>query len=140
VTGYLLDTNVVSELRKGERMDPHVAAWHAQRDRRELYLSVITLAELRRGIHLIGRRDKKQGAVLGTWCDRMQREYGRAGHLLSFRAAEAEAWAELAALRPLPVMDALIAATAKSHDLILVTRNTSDFKGLGMMVENPFAT
>jgi predicted nucleic acid-binding protein len=139
VKGYLLDTNVVSELRKGARIDGHVAAWYAKRDKRELYLSVITIAELRRGIRPIGKRDKKQGLILTSWCQLVQREYGRVGHLLSIRIAEAELWAELAALRPLPIMDAFIAATAKSHDLVLVTRNTSDFKGLGITVENPFA-
>ena len=65
--GYLLDTNVVSELRKGERGNPRLAEWYRLRDKRELFLSVITLAEIRRGIALIQRRDPFQAAVLGRW-------------------------------------------------------------------------
>lgn len=136
--GFLLDTNVVSELRKGDRMNAGVAAWYERRDRRELFISVITLAEIRRGIRLIAKRDRKQGIVLTRWCDTVQREFARAGHLLSLRASEADIWAELCASRPLPVMDAFLAATAKSHGLTLVTRNTEDFKGLPVTVLNPF--
>ena len=137
--GYLLDTNVVSELRKGVRANPGVAAWHAKRDKRELYLSVITLAEIRRGVKLLGKRDKRQATTLGAWCDGLHEAFRRAGHLLGIRAAEAEEWAELSAIRPLPIMDAFLAATAKTHGLVLVTRNAGDFKGLHVAIENPFA-
>ena len=101
--GYRLDTNVVSELRKGVRADAGVLHWHANRDRRELYISVITLAEIRRGVRLIARRDKKQAAALGSWCDALFVAFRRAGHLLAIRAAEAEAWAELCTIRPAAV-------------------------------------
>lgn len=137
--GFLLDTNVVSELRKGPRVNTGVAAWYEKRDRRELFISVITLAEVRRGIRLISKRDRQQGVVLTRWCDAVQREFSRAGHLLSLRANEADIWAELCATRSLPVLDAFLAATAKSHGLTLVTRNTEDFKGLPVSVLNPFS-
>ena len=66
--GFLLDTNVVSDLRKGPRMNAGVAAWYDRRDRRELFISVITLAEIRRGIRLISKRDRKQATALTSWC------------------------------------------------------------------------
>jgi predicted nucleic acid-binding protein len=136
--GYLLDTNVVSELRKGDRGNQGLAEWYRQRDKRELFLSVITLAEIRRGIALIRRRDPFQGAVLERWCDSLQREFGRVGHLLSLDPAEASVWGDLMALRPLPILDAFLAATARTHELTLVTRNEADFAGLPLDLENPF--
>ena len=136
--GYLLDTNVVSELRKGDRANSGLAAWYRERDKRELYLSVITLAELRRGIAMIAKRDPPQADSLARWCRTLQRGFSRAGHLLSLRPAEALAWGELMAIRPLPILDAFLAATAKSHNLILVTRNEAAFAGLPVTVENPF--
>ena len=136
--GYLLDTNVVSELRKGDRANSGLAAWYRERDKRELYLSVITRAELRRGIALIAKRDPPQADSLARWCRTLQRGFSRAGHLLSLRPAEALAWGELMAIRPLPILDAFLAATAKSHNLILVTRNEAAFAGLPVTVENPF--
>ena len=139
MNGYLFDTNVVSELRKGVRADAHVTAWFARRDRRELFLSAITLAELRRGIALIARRDSAQADHLRVWCDRLQRDFGRTGRLLPIRAAEAAAWGELMALRPLPVLDGFLAATAQVHTLTLATRNEADFASLPVPVENPFA-
>jgi predicted nucleic acid-binding protein len=139
VNGFLLDTNVVSELRRPERANAGLAAWFAERNRRELFLSAVTLAEVRRGIALIARRDPAQAQHLRGWCDRLQRNFGPAGRLLPIRAAEATAWGELMALRPLPILDGFLAATAKVHDLTLVTRNVEDFKGLPIRVENPFA-
>ena len=136
--GYLLDTNVVSELRKGERANRNVTAWYQARDKRELYLSVITLAELRRGIALVRLRDPRQADALDRWCRALQRGFSRAGHLLTLRPAEAAAWGELMAIRPLPILDAFLAATAKTHTLTLVTRNEADFAGLPVTVENPF--
>lgn len=137
--GYLLDTNVVSELRKGDRGDRRLAEWYDRRDKRELFLSVITLAEIRRGIALLRRRDPLQAAVLNRWCEILQREFGRAGHLLSVDPAEAADWGELQALRSLPILDAFLAATARTHNLILVTRDVEDFAGLPVDLENPFA-
>ena len=102
-------------------------------------MSTVTLAELRRGIALISRRDPAQAEKLGRWCDRVQRDYGRTGRLLPIRAAEAAAWGELMAIRPLPIMDGFLAATAQVHDLTLVTRNQTDFSGLPIGIENPFS-
>lgn len=120
-------------------MDANVADWFAGRRKRELFISSITLAELRRGIALLKRKDKQQAAVLQQWCDQVQRDFGRAGHLLSIRAAEAAAWGELMAKRPLPTLDAFLAATALVHDLTLATRNVADFDGVPVRLESPFA-
>lgn len=139
MNGYLLDTNIVSELRKGPRADARLTDWFKRRDRRELFLSAITLAELRRGIALIARRDSAQADNLRVWCDRLQRDFGRTGRLLPIRAAEAAAWGELMALRPLPVLDGFLAATAQVHTLTLATRNEADFAGLPLQIENPFS-
>lgn len=83
MSGFLPDTNVVSELRKGPRADAGLAAWFAQRDRRELFLSAVTLAEIRRGIALIAGRDFAQAEHLRRWCDRVQRDFGRTGRLVA---------------------------------------------------------
>ena len=125
-------------MRKSDRTNPGVAAWYQERDKRELYLSVITLAELRRGIALIAKRDPPQADSLARWCRTLQRGFSRAGHLLTLRPAEALAWGELMAIRPLPILDAFLAATAQTHKLTLVTRNEADFAGLQVTVENPF--
>jgi toxin FitB len=138
MTGYLLDTNVVSELRKGDRANQGLAEWYRRRDKRELFLSVITLAEIRRGIALLRRRDPFQAAILERWSETLQREFGRAGHLLSLDPPEAAVWGELMSLRPLPILDAFLAATARTHKLTLVTRNEADFAGLPVDLENPF--
>jgi predicted nucleic acid-binding protein len=139
VKGYLLDTNVVSELRKGDRGNPGLAEWYRQRDREELFLSVITLAEIRRCIALLRRRDPLQAAILDRWCETLQREFGRVGHLLSLDSPEAVVWGELMSLRTLPILDAFLAATARTHQLTLVTRNEADFAGLPVDLENPFS-
>lgn len=139
MTGFLLDTNVSSELRKVERANAGLAAWYAARDRRELFLSAVSLAEIRRGIALLAKRDPDQAAILRRWVERVQRDFGRTGRLLPIRAAEAEAWGELQAIRPLPILDGFLAATAKVHDLVLVTRNVSDFAGLPISTLNPFS-
>ncbi len=136
--GYLLDTNVVSELRKGDRANSGLVEWYQARDKRELYLSVITLAELRRGIALIRLRDGAQADALDRWCRALQRGFSRVGHLLTLRPAEAAAWGELQAIRPLPILDAFLAATAQTHQLTLATRNEADFAGLPLAVVNPF--
>jgi predicted nucleic acid-binding protein len=138
VNGYLLDTNAVSELRKPARASAGLVAWYAARHRRELFLSAISLAEIRRGIALLAKRDMEQADILRRWVERVQRDFGRTGRLLPIRAAEAEAWGELQAIRPLPILDAFLAATAKVHDLELVTRNEADFAGLPITILNPF--
>ena len=80
-----------------------------------------------------------QAEHLRRWCDGVQRDFGRTARLLPIRAAEGAAWGGLMALRPLPILDGFLAATAEVHDLTLVTRNEGDFEGLSIRVLNPFA-
>jgi predicted nucleic acid-binding protein len=134
---YLLDTNIVSELRKGARCDPSVAAW----EQAELVphggaISVITIGEIRKGIELISQRDAQQAATLQSWLDGMYRNF--ADRILLVTAQVAEEWGRLNGTRPLPAVDSLLAATANVHGLILATRNVNDLRDLGIRVVNPF--
>ena len=134
---FLLDTNVVSELRKGERCDPNVSAWYAGVDETGIFLSVLVLGEMRRGIERIRRRDPQQTVVLERWLDEIVLRF--AGRILPIDEMTAEAWGRTYYVRNVPVVDGLLAATAIVHDLTLVTRNVSDVRGLGARVLNPFS-
>ena len=134
---YLLDTNVLSELRKGERCDEAVAAW----ERSELVpnggaVSVIALGEIRKGIELIARRDSRSAQRLESWLEGLYRSF--AAQILSIDLEVAEEWGRLNAIRPLPAADSLLGATANVHGLILATRNVDDLRDVGVRVVNPF--
>ena len=134
---YLLDTNIVSELRKGARCDPAVGAW----ERAELLpgggaVSVLTIGEIRKGIDLLARRDPRQAAGLESWLVRLCETF--ADRVLPISDVVAQEWGRLNALRPLPAVDSLLAATAKVHGLILATRNVGDLRDIGIDVVNPF--
>ena len=136
----LLDTNVVSELRKAgtRRIDARVARWAAAADAGAFYLSVITLLELETGVRLVERRDGRQGAVLRSWLDEKVRP-AFAGRLLPVDEAVALRCAALHVPDPRPERDALIAATALVHGMTLVTRNVSDFQPMGVPLFDPWA-
>jgi hypothetical protein len=135
--GLLLDTVVVSELRKGARADPAVIAWQASVGAVPAYLSVITLLEIRCGLRRVAVRNPAFASRLETWYrERLLRCFR--DHLLDVDRSVAEAAAELTAGRTLPPHDALIAATARVHRLILVTRNVTDFADTGVPVINPW--
>ncbi|MDX2000617.1 MAG: type II toxin-antitoxin system VapC family toxin [Thermoanaerobaculia bacterium] len=138
MSGFLLDTNVISEARKGPRMHPGLSAWFSRRHSRELFLSVLSLAEIRRGIALVGRRDLPKAEALSRWYQELIRGYGEIQHLLPIGHEECDVWGEFQGVRSLPVIDAFLAATARTHRLTLVTRNTADFVGLPIELENPF--
>lgn len=136
---YLLDTNVISELRKAGdgKADPYVTAWLSQADADDFYLSVVTLMELRLGILLVARRDRQQGDRLLTWLEtRVVREF--AERTLPVDAAVARRCAELHVPDPRPERDAFIAATALVHGMTVVTRNTGDFAVTGVPLLNPW--
>lgn len=136
---FLLDTNVVSELRKVRqgRADASVAKWADSVDAISLYVSVVTLQELELGVLLAERRDAAQGAVLRAWLN-AQVLPAFAGRILPVDAAVALRCAALHLPDPRPAMDSLIAATALVHGMTLVTRNTADFQIPGLAVLNPW--
>lgn len=136
---YLLDTNVVSELRKvrAGRADTRVAAWADSVDAADLHLSVISLQELEIGVLLAERRDPVQGAVLRAWLDRHVVP-AFAGRIVAVDAAVARRSALLHVPDPRPLRDALIAATALVHGMTVVTRNTADFAPTGAPILDPW--
>lgn len=133
---FLLDTNVVSELRKGERADHGVRSWIEEVEGADLALSVLALGELRLGIVRLRRRDRKAAGHLAGWLARLERAYR--GRTLPIDTDVAAAWARLNADRPLPVIDALQAATARVHGLTFVTRNVADLNDADVPLLNPF--
>ena len=136
---YLLDTNVVSELRKVRfgKADKQVARWADGVNASDLYLSVITVQELEIGVQLAERRDPAQGAIFRTWMDQYVLP-AFASRILSIDLAVAQRSARLHVPNPRPVRDGLIAATALVHSMIVVTRNVSDFQGTGVALRNPW--
>ena len=140
-SGFLLDTNVVSELMK-PRPSRRVADWVVSTPEELLYLSVITIGEVRKGIDLLDDDEPKRAALL-SWLDRDLR-VRFAGRLLTFDDAVAERWGHLEALAKkqrltLPTIDAQLAATALHHGLTFVTRNTADIRPTGVPVFNPWS-
>lgn len=133
---YLIDTNVLSELRR-KQPHPGVVAWMQARPKQSLYLSVLTLGEIRKGIERIGDAQRKE--ALDDWLEVELPRYFL-GRLLSVDERVTDRWGRLmaSAARPLPAIDALLAATALQNDLTLVTRNTKDFVGLGVRLLNPW--
>jgi len=136
---YLVDTNVISEIRKRERADKGVMAFFrkASRDDADLYLSVVTIGEIRRGVELIRHRgDKPQATRLENWLDDVLLEFGQ--NILAVDEEIGQLWGRLRVPHPEHALDKLIAATALIHDLTVVTRNVDDFAGTGSRVLNPF--
>ncbi len=133
---YLLDTNVISELRKGSRCDRGVADWFSQVSSQEIFLSVVTLGELRKGIENIRRRDDVAAQSLEAWFQELVADHSE--RILPVDQAVAEQWGRFNVPDPLAVIDSLNAATAKIHGLILVTRNVKDVTSTGVALLNPF--
>ena len=133
--GYLLDTNVISETRK-TRADKSVIAFLGAADTVALFLSVLTLGELRKGVEAKRRTDLAAADRLGAWVDDIETIF--ADRVLPVDSATARRWGELSAARSLPVIDTLIAATAIGHDLTLVTRNTRDVELTGVRFVDPW--
>ena len=133
---YLIDTNVLSELRR-KVPDARVVDWFSQRPAGTLYLSVLTLGEIRKGIEALP--DPPRRLALLDWLETELPAFF-SGRILPIDSAVADRWGRLVALagRPLPAIDSLLAATAAQHGLILVTRNLRDVQGLGVQVINPW--
>jgi len=133
---YLIDASIISEVRKGARCDPHVSAWYASIADEDLFLSTLVLGEIRKAIEIARPRDAGKAAALERWL----REVGAAfdGRLLGIDNAVSDLWGRMSAIRPVPIIDGLLAATALTHGLTLATRNDRDVAGLGATVLNPF--
>lgn len=132
---YLLDTNIVSETRK-KQADENVLAFVSHAHSTSLYISVLTLGELRKGVAQRYRSDPHAAKLLATWVDGL--EFTFADRILGVDAATARLWGELSAQRPRPVINTLLAATAIVHQMILVTRNTNDVQDIDVKLHNPF--
>jgi toxin FitB len=132
---YLLDTNVVSELRK-RLPDSRVEAWYESVAGSQLFLSVLTLGEIRLGAERARRKDLAKAAAIEGWLARLETAY--ADHIVPVDTAIADKWARLSVPDPLPVVDGLLAATAAVRNWTLVTRNTADVNRPGVRVLNPF--
>ena len=134
----LLDTNVVSELRKNKaRINPQVLNWAKSLELQDSYLSVITVYELERGILLLAKKDPQQSSDLSTWLNTIKDDEFK-GRLLPISTEIASRAAALQADNPRPVPDSFIAATALEHNLMLATRNTQDFLGTDVTLINPW--
>jgi predicted nucleic acid-binding protein len=134
---FLLDTNVISELRKGRRAHKNVVAWVEATDVRDIGTSVVVLAEIRRGVELKRRQDVEQAKALDLWFEHMRK--GLEDRVIVIDEPIAELWARLSVPNPLPFVDGLLAATALVRDLTLVTRNVGDVRTTGARVFDPFA-
>lgn len=132
---YLLDTNVVSELRK-RNPDANVVAWYERVADHDLFLSAITVGEIRIGIERLRRRDAARAEVLDRWLNSLRTTYRE--RVIGVDAEVAEEWGRLNVADPLPVLDGLLAASAAVRGATLVTRNTKDFVRCGISVLNPF--
>jgi predicted nucleic acid-binding protein len=133
---FLLDTNVVSELIK-RRKNPGVLDWLAATSRHDHHLSVMSVGEIRRGISLLRlRNDHEQAGRVERWLAETVRDF--AHRIVPVSVDAAQRWGHQDAVRPMPITDGLIGATAAAHEWTLVTRNTRDFEHLGVPLLNPF--
>lgn len=136
---YLIDTDVISELRKGEKANAGVQAFFesASREHLDLFVSVVTIGELRQGVERIRHRgDTEQAGILEQWLKQISRNYADA--ILPIDEETAHVWGRLRVPNPENPLDKQIAATALIHDLTVVTRNTEHFTPTGVRLKNPF--
>jgi toxin FitB len=132
---YLLDTNVISELRK-RKPDPRVLDWYDAVPSAQLFVSVLTIGEIRLGIEQLRRKDQVQAEALEQWFRGLRSSYG--DRVIDIDAETAHEWGRMNVPDPLPVIDGMLAATAKVRGWTLVTRNTADVARSGVALLNPF--
>ena len=136
MSACLLDTNIVSEARKGRKADPDFLSWYEVVDEGELFLSVLVTGEIRKGIESARRQDMPKANTLDRWLRGLEDQF--IDRILPVTAEIADRWGRLCAVRPLPTIDGLLAATALVHDLTLVTRNVAQVRETGFRLLNPF--
>jgi predicted nucleic acid-binding protein len=133
---FLVDTNVISELRKGGRAHAGVREWFSSLEDDEIFLSVIVIGEIRRGIELVRRRDARGASSLDRWLRGVVAAHE--DRILPVTSRIADVWGRLNVPDPIPVVDGLLAATARVHDLTVATRNVRDIERTGVAFFNPF--
>ena len=137
MNGFLLDTNVLSELRKEKRCDAGVRQWFEATHSDELFVSVLVLGEIRHGVERIRPRDAVQARALEKWLVWVSTEF--ADRVLPVDERVADQWGRLGLRQPVPVLDALLAATANAHGLTMVSRDEEGFRNAGVQILNPFS-
>jgi predicted nucleic acid-binding protein len=135
--GFLIDTNVLSELRKKEKANIGVQNWFTNADGNQLYISVLTLGEIRQGIEQLKRKDEKAAHALDIWLKQIESDSVRL--ILPITQEIADRWGQINVPDKMPVIDGFLAATALVHNLILVTRNIRDVERSDVKVLNPFS-
>lgn len=135
-SGYLVDTKVLSEARKGARAHAGVTAFFARVDDAALHVSVLTLGEIHQGVERVRRRDPAAAVAIGRWLRGIERNF--ADRIVPIDAEIAATWGGLDARGPLPAIDGLLAATAMARGLTLVTRNVRDVRRTGVRLLDPF--
>lgn len=133
---FLLDTNVLSEVQKGEQCDEFVKSWWDTTDITEIYLSVMVPGEIQRGIERLSGKNPPRARLFESWLHSVMDEFQ--GRILKVDLETARIWGKMTSKRTLPLVDTLLAATAMAHDLTLVTRNTKDIQNTGVRYLNPF--
>lgn len=137
MSGYLVDTNILSELRKGKRCDSGVRQWFEEAVSEELFISVLVLGEIRKGIERIRQRDLPQARALEKWLLWVATEFQ--DRLLPVDEKVADQWGRLGLQQTVPVLDGLLAATAIVHGLAVVSRDEEGFRNSGARLINPFS-
>jgi toxin FitB len=133
---FLLDTNVISEIRRGPKANPRVREWHANHAPEDLFLSVITTGEIRRGIEESRRKDVAKALIYERWLRGLEVEFG--SRILPVTPMIADLWGRLLARNVIPPVDGFLAATAAHYGHTVATRNTRDFQRCGVDFVNPF--
>lgn len=133
---FLIDTNVISEFRKGARANPAVRAWFESHAAHAHYLSVLTLGEIRRGVDRVREKDLKKAAIFEKYLSEITVIFEE--RILGIGRDEVEIWGRMSSREKLPDVDGLIAATAMVNGLVVVTRNVRDFERSGVEVVNPW--
>lgn len=137
MSGYLLDTNILSELRKENRCDAGVRQWFEEAAAEDLFISVLVLGEIRQGIERIRQRDEAQARSLEKWLGWVSTKF--AERMLPVDEKVADQWGRLGLRQPVPVLDSILAATAIIHGLAVVSRDEDGFRNTGARVVNPFS-